>query len=227
MSLARTYPLALKSRFERASKPGAHSSSTNRLDFEDLTDADAMALKMYKEKEDLAAERRGVGEGKNDHKKAVAAASDFLAPPPPPATSYMAKGGADTGMICIDSEDSGGDGRKTKMNQKKGGGKKGRPLAAGATGGFQDAIKILGTQQSSQQDSLSKIVDLMIENRRSKAEPTAPTAGIAAELKQKYETLSVLKKAFDDGVFTKEEYDAEKRFVLDQFSNNKENNRNA
>ena len=67
----------------------------------------------------------------------------------------------------------------------------------------------------------------MIENRRYKAEPTAPTAGIAAELKQKYETLSVLKKAFDDGVFTKEEYDAEKRFVLDQFSNNKENNRNA
>jgi hypothetical protein len=62
---------------------------------------------------------------------------------------------------------------------------------------------------------------------RSKEAPTALTAGIAAQLKQKYETLLVLKKSFDDQVFTKEEYDAEKRFVLDQFSNNKENNRNT
>eukprot|EP00978_Attheya_sp_CCMP212_P024333 scaffold76328_cov45-Attheya_sp.AAC.1 len=79
-SLARSYATALKDRFDRLTTPGSHSSSANRLDFENFTDADVKALTMHKEKDDFLAERKGCIEEKNEHKRAVAEFSDFVAP---------------------------------------------------------------------------------------------------------------------------------------------------
>eukprot|EP00978_Attheya_sp_CCMP212_P001335 scaffold2807_cov32-Attheya_sp.AAC.1 len=217
-SLARSYASALKDRFDRLTTPGYHSSSANHLDFENFTDADVKALTMHKEKDDFLTERKGCIEEKNEHKRAVAEFSDFVAPPPPPATSYSPV--AAGGIICIDSDSVS---PVRKVNQKKGGGKKGKASPPGASGGMKDAIEILGTQHNQQnQNNFSKIVDIMLENKRIKEVTTNTTSVIAAQCKDKYQTLSQLKIAFDNGCFTEAEYASEKEMVMALFATNKE-----
>eukprot|EP00978_Attheya_sp_CCMP212_P016117 scaffold41963_cov67-Attheya_sp.AAC.2 len=183
----RSYATALKSRFNRVTAPGSHSSSGDRLGFENLMDADVKALQMHKENEDHLAERRGCIDEKNEQKRAVAATSDFV--PPLHLLLLLV-----TALLLLEA--------------LFGGGKKGKPLPPGASGGMQDAIDILGTHHNHQQNqnNVSNIMDIMLENKHIKEMTTNTTSVIAAQFKDKYQTLPELKTAFDKGCFTDAEY---------------------
>eukprot|EP00978_Attheya_sp_CCMP212_P039549 scaffold206805_cov42-Attheya_sp.AAC.1 len=58
----------------------AHSNSHNPGDYENLTDADELAVKLFTEKDLNATSKKDVTNEKNAHKDAVVLASDFLAP---------------------------------------------------------------------------------------------------------------------------------------------------